>query len=78
MSEEARGLGQKAVEGVERSTGLKVGEAVRSAEREREREREKSSRQEVETIGYVVEQKPVAEIVVPVGPAPPGDVKRMV
>lgn len=70
------------MEGVENATGLKVGEAVRRAEAEKERlQQERQPRQavEVETVGYVVEQKPVAEIVVPVAPSPGREkVRRMV
>lgn len=75
-------MGQRAVEGVENATGLKVGEAVRRGQERVEREKEKGHEVlplEVKTVGYVVEQKPVAEIVVPVAPTPAKErVKREV
>jgi len=82
VGEGAKGLGQRAVEGVENATGLKVGEAVRRGQERVEREKEKGHEVlplEVKTVGYVVEQKPVAEIVVPVAPTPAKErVKREV
>ncbi|WVQ80733.1 hypothetical protein IAT38_002838 [Cryptococcus sp. DSM 104549] len=71
--EDAREWGHRAVEGVEKTTGLRLGEAVSKVEREKERlVQEKKAvavpAQKYETVGYVVEQKPVAEVVVPVEP----------
>lgn len=69
-SKEANKLGDKAMRGIEDSTGLKVGDLVRKAERERARVEEKvqigSEPVPVKTVGYVVESRPVAEIVAPV------------
>jgi organizing structure protein 2 len=71
--EEAQGWAQRAVDGVERSTGLRVGDAVRRGQERVEREKEKlqgglraTDGQKMEVVGYVVEQRPVAEIVAPV------------
>ncbi|WVN88389.1 uncharacterized protein L203_103596 [Cryptococcus depauperatus CBS 7841] len=69
-TEDAREWGHNAVEGMEKTTGLKLGEAMSKVERERlEQEKQKAIAapvQRFETVGYVVEQKPVAEVVVPV------------
>lgn len=72
---DAREWGHRAVEGVERTTGLRLGEAVSKVEKEKERlveqERQRAvavPAQKYETVGYVVEQKPVAEIVAPMEP----------
>ncbi len=83
VGEEAKGLGRRAVKGVENATGLKVGEAVRRGQERVEREKERLERDphvgQVEMVGYVVEQRPVAEIVVPVAESPSRErVKRMV
>ncbi|OXC64604.1 hypothetical protein AYX13_06029 [Cryptococcus neoformans] len=74
-TEDAREWGHRAVEGVERTTGLRLGEAVSKVEKEKERlveqERQRAvavPAQKYETVGYVVEQKPVAEIVAPMEP----------
>ncbi|KAK8864482.1 hypothetical protein IAR55_001732 [Kwoniella newhampshirensis] len=77
VGEDAREWGHKAFQGVEKTTGLRVGEVVSRVEKEKERllaQQAKSApipqggEQEYKTIGYVVEQKPVAEVVVPVAP----------
>lgn len=72
----ARGWTQSAVEGVERNTGLRVGDVVRRGQEQVEREKEKlrslteqRTAGGLETVGYVVEQRPIAEIVRPVDPA---------
>ncbi|WWD17212.1 hypothetical protein CI109_101650 [Kwoniella shandongensis] len=70
--EDARQWGHKAFEGVEQTTGLRVGEVVSRVEKEKERVQAQQAttvgQQEYKTVGYVVEQKPVAEVVVPVSP----------
>lgn len=64
-----------AVEGIERNTGLRVGDVVRRgqetaskvrAELERKAPETKQGDLALERVGYVVEQKPVAELVRPV------------
>lgn len=74
FGEHAGRLGRRAVEGVESTTGLKVGEAVRRSQERVEKEKNRLERNDmpaaVETAGYVVEQRPVAEVVVPVAPSP--------
>ncbi|TYJ54147.1 hypothetical protein B9479_005245 [Cryptococcus floricola] len=71
-AEDAREWGHKAVEGVEKTTGLRLGEAVSRVEKEQGRLAEQKAVavpvQKYETVGYVVEQKPVAEVVAPVEP----------
>jgi organizing structure protein 2 len=71
--DQARGWGQRAVQTVEDTTGLRVGEGIRKAQevaasevRKRVEEAKALREKKVETVGYVVEQKPVAEIVRPV------------
>lgn len=66
--EGARVWGAKAVEGVENATGLRVADAVRKGQDKVEKEKAKLqgiAEQKLETVGYVVEQRPVAEIVRP-------------
>ncbi|KAL7421884.1 hypothetical protein Q5752_003656 [Cryptotrichosporon argae] len=74
----AKGWSEDAVRGVESSTGLKVGDAVRrgreAVDAERARFGTLAPRPQdvkVERVGYVVEQKPVAEIVRVVEPPKP-------
>ena len=70
----AEGWGQKAIKGIESSTGLKVGDVIRQGQEKVERQKEKlqgnvkigSEPVKVQTVGYVVETRPVAEIVAPV------------
>ncbi|OCF38317.1 hypothetical protein I317_07915 [Kwoniella heveanensis CBS 569] len=69
-----------AFEKVENTTGLKLGQVVERAEKEKERiaatiqqqqkidQAKASSAVDYERVGYIVEQKPVAEVVVPVVP----------
>ena len=74
VSEDASRFGRRAVQSVEDATGLKVGEAVKRGQEKVEREKQRQMKDDqaqvgqVEKLGYVVEQKPVAEIVVPVTP----------
>lgn len=71
-SQDVSAWSKNAVEGIERNTGLKVGEVVRrgqeAAGKVRSEIEGKVPAQGValEKVGYVVEQKPVAEIVRPV------------
>lgn len=64
--------GKNAVEGIERNTGLKVGDVVRRGQEAAGKVRNELERKappagtQVERVGYVVEQKPVAELVRPV------------
>jgi organizing structure protein 2 len=71
--EQAKGWSKKAVQTVEDTTGLRVGESIRKAQevaagevKKRVEEAKMLREKKVETVGYVVEQKPVAEIVRPV------------
>lgn len=63
---------KNAVEGIERGTGLKVGEVVRRGQEAAGKVRSEIERQApaegaaLERVGYVVEQKPVAELVRPI------------
>ena len=85
--EDAKGWGEKAVQGIENTTGLRVGDAMQRGREKVRAEREKlktmvpvtsEGAPALERVGYVVEAKPVAEIVKPVDtPAPQPD-KRMV
>ena len=67
---------KNAVEGIERNTGLKVGEVVRRGQEAAGKVRQGIEGQvpadgvALEKVGYVVEQRPVAEIVRPVAVAP--------
>lgn len=62
---------RSAVEGIERGTGLKVGDVVKrgqaTVDQLRERVEGGGKGTQYERVGYVVEQTPVAEIVRPVG-----------
>ena len=73
--EDARGWGQKAVQGIEKNTGLRVGDVVSRGKEKLEAEKERikvkipvtvDGTPALETVGYVVEQRPIAEIVRPV------------
>lgn len=87
VGKDVEDLSLKAVQKVEGATGLKVGDAVRRGQEKVEVQSRKlenyvaqSRDRPVERVGYVVEQKPVAEIVRPVEeikPAQP-EAKRMV
>lgn len=63
---------KSAVEGIERNTGLKVGDVVRRGQEAASKVRTEIERKApaedvaLERVGYVVEQKPVAELVRPV------------
>ena len=71
---DAKGWGSKAVEGIESSTGLRVGDIVRKGKDKVEMQKERVQGRlkvgeepvQLETVGYVVETKPVAEIVAPI------------
>ncbi|WVR06960.1 hypothetical protein IAU60_003996 [Kwoniella sp. DSM 27419] len=72
-SEGARDWSHKAFENVEKTTGLRMGEVVGRAEVEKNRveamhalEQQRKPAVEYEKIGYIVEQRPVAEVVAPV------------
>ena len=73
-SEEAQGLGQRAVRGIESNTGLKIGDALKRGQDKVHEQKEKlaggvrvgAEPVKMETVGFVVETKPVAEIVAPV------------
>lgn len=71
--DQAKGWSKKAVQTVEDKTGLRVGEGIRKAQevaagevKKRVDEAKSLREKKMETVGYVVEQKPVAEIVRPV------------
>ena len=74
--EDASRWGDKAVKGIESSTGLRVGDVVRKGQERVQQQKEKmegglrlpnaSEPVKMQTVGYVVETKPVAEIVAPV------------
>lgn len=70
--QEVSSWGKNAVEGIERNTGLKVGDVVRRGQEAAGKVRDELERKappastQVERVGYVVEQKPVAELVRPV------------
>jgi organizing structure protein 2 len=61
---------RSAVEGIERGTGLKVADVVKRGQAAVDQIRDNADGKGVqyERVGYVVEQKPVAEIVRPVEP----------
>ncbi|WRT66463.1 uncharacterized protein IL334_003422 [Kwoniella shivajii] len=66
-TEDVRGWSRKSIDQIEKSTGLQVGHAIGKSQVEKELEISKQRpTQTYERIGYVVEQKPVAEVVVPV------------
>jgi organizing structure protein 2 len=73
-SQKAEGWGNQAVRGIESSTGLRVGDAIKKGQEKVEQQRQKmeggirmpAEGVKVQTVGYVVETKPVAEIVAPV------------
>jgi hypothetical protein len=73
-SEEAHGLGQRAVKGIESQTGLKIGDALKRGQDKVHEQKERlaggvrvgAEPVKMETVGFVVETKPVAEIVAPV------------
>lgn len=78
--EQAKGWSKKAVQRVEDTTGLRVGEGMRKAQevasgevRRRVEEARSLKEGKTETVGYVVEQRPVAEIVRPVEGKKPAD-----
>ncbi|ORX35784.1 apolipo protein O-domain-containing protein [Kockovaella imperatae] len=84
-TQDAKGWGERAVQGIENSTGLRVGDAVQRGREKVAAEREKlktmvpvtaDGAASFETVGYVVEARPVAEIVRPVEDPKPE--KRMV
>ena len=72
--EDASRWGDKAVKGIENSTGLRVGDVVRKGQERVQQQKEKmegglrvaSGPVKMQTVGYVVETRPVAEIVAPV------------
>lgn len=71
--DQAKGWTERAVQTVEDSTGLRVGAGIRKAQevaagdiKKRVDEAKALRENKTETVGYVVEQKPVAEIVRPV------------
>ncbi|ORY32828.1 apolipo protein O-domain-containing protein, partial [Naematelia encephala] len=72
LRDKAREAAEKAGRKVEDATGLKVGDVVSRIDREKERleaaseQQLSKSGQKMEVVGYVVEQKPIAEIVAPV------------
>ena len=71
-SQDVGAWSKNAVEGIERNTGLKVGEVVRRGQEAAGKVRSEIEGKvpgqgvALEKVGYVVEQKPVAEIVRPV------------
>ncbi|KAK4683572.1 MICOS complex subunit MIC26, partial [Tremellales sp. Uapishka_1] len=73
VGEEAKGWSREAVQGVEKYSGLRVGDVVRKVEEKKEEKVERDRVGAVETVGYVVEQKPVAQLVreVPASAAAP-------
>jgi organizing structure protein 2 len=74
-SQDMSSWSKNAVEGIERNTGLKVGDVVRRGQEAAGKVRNELERKappaetKVERVGYVVEQKPVAELVRPVSVA---------
>ena len=74
-SKDVSAWSKNAVEGIERNTGLKVGEVVRRGQEAAGKVRQGIEGQvpadgvALEKVGYVVEQRPVAEIVRPVAVA---------
>jgi organizing structure protein 2 len=83
--EKARGMTERAVQTVEDTTGLRVGAGIKKAQEaaatdvKRRVEEAKALREKkVETVGYVVEQRPVAEIVRPVGGEQEKPVSRLI
>lgn len=76
-STKAEGWGNQAVQGIEQSTGLRVGNVLKQGQEKIHQQRQKldgglrvpAEGIKMETVGYVVETKPVAEIVAPVDPA---------
>lgn len=78
--EEAQSLSRRAVRGVEDATGLKVAEAIKASREEVQREKERLEQIReggLERVGYVVEQRPVAEIVRPKSNAAAKEVERI-
>jgi len=75
-SKEVENWSKSAVEGIERGTGLKVGDVVRRGQEAAGKVRNELETKlpaegtKMEKVGYVVEQRPVAELVRPVTPAP--------
>lgn len=75
-SDKAEGWGNQAVKGIENSTGLRVGDVIKKGQDKIHEQRQKleggfrlpSEGVKMETVGYAVETKPVAEIVAPVDP----------
>lgn len=81
--EDASRWGDKAVKGIENSTGLRVGDVVRKGQERVQQQKEKmegglriahaAEPVKMQTVGYVVETTPVAEIVAPVTPEHPAN-----
>jgi hypothetical protein len=75
-SKEVENWSKSAVEGIERGTGLKVGDVVRRGQAAAGKVRNELEAKvpaegtKMEKVGYVVEQRPVAELVRPVAAAP--------
>jgi hypothetical protein len=75
-SKEVENWSKSAVEGIERGTGLKVGDVVRRGQEAAGKVRNELEAKvpaegtKMEKVGYVVEQRPVAELVRPVAAAP--------
>jgi organizing structure protein 2 len=77
----AGGWGEKAVKGIESTTGLRVGDVIRQGQEKVQQQKEKlqgtvkigQEPVKVQTVGYVVETRPVAEIVAPVTPESPAN-----
>lgn len=75
-SKEVGNWSKSAVEGIERGTGLKVGDVVRRGQEAAGKVRNELEAKlpaegvKMEKVGYVVEQRPVAELVRPVAAAP--------
>lgn len=75
-SKEVENWSKSAVEGIERGTGLKVGDVVRRGQEAAGKVRNELEAKvpaegvKMEKVGYVVEQRPVAELVRPVSAAP--------
>jgi organizing structure protein 2 len=75
-SKEVENWSKSAVEGIEKGTGLKVGDVVRRGQEAAGKVRNELEAKvpgegvKMEKVGYVVEQRPVAELVRPVSAAP--------
>jgi len=75
-SKEVETWSKSAVQGIERGTGLKVGDVVRRGQEAAGKVRNELEAKvpaegtKMEKVGYVVEQRPVAELVRPVAAAP--------